>query len=161
MLPNLSRLRVCQPVGTPLPKCAKTLIDVEECHLCNLPLGQASYYGEWTGDGPNWIVMCVNHHIVHKMCLRQQLTTGNRITECSECRQPIFTQARDLVDPPARNVRPRSNSPFGLDRGGYGGGGPFGPPPPLFDPVSPDYSNLPNDGRAYSPNRGFYNENDT
>ena len=79
MLPNLSRLRLhtCPPVGVAIPDAAIALIEAEECQLCSEKLGDLSGYGDWRGPGRGWVVVCNQGHCLHKMCVNQQIGSGN------------------------------------------------------------------------------------
>ena len=116
MLPNLSALRVsdaiCVPINTPFPDAARTAIENTSCTICFNTFGEESTNGLWTGTPPNWIVQCTNNHIVHKMCLKQQLLSMGDLekrTKCGECSETFSDTIQDHVNPRSnRRVRPRT-----------------------------------------------------
>lgn len=112
MLPNLSTLHlkplICLAVNTPFPSSAKAAIEDEECAICNTKFRDDSVYGAWGGAGASWIVQCVNNHIIHKLCLKEQLDKATEFV-CSECREPISDTIVNHVNPQInRRIRPRA-----------------------------------------------------
>ena len=116
MLPNLDRLipgtsRGCVPCDARLPDIErnpeKSPVNWEEsdrtCGVCLEDVTKESPSTQkWTGDGPQWVQVCEFRHVMHKTCLRRQLTVceNSYAKTCSECRRPVLRTAFESVGVP-------------------------------------------------------------
>ncbi len=93
MLPSLVFLQHCNPIETSLPDDAVKLIEQEECGICLAELGEDSEYGKIQAGERKWVILCMGNHIVHKVCLGEQVQQIKTKPKCGECKRPVTDQA--------------------------------------------------------------------
>ncbi len=138
MLPNLSRLAVCQPVGAPLTDAewGKEI----ECSICQESLRSDSPTNPWTDNEQYLTALCPNSHVFHSGCVRAFVNSlaGTAQKRCPECREPIM---REIANKFATRFSPTSPARGPPDYIPYAPTSPaYAPTSPQYAPTSPAYS---------------------